>query len=225
MYRMEGEIKETKLKYSPELARAGVQSTFGSIADRLINNESVQSSEIFDRLLKISAFDGRQKRLAEVLKYHNIPVRLISLPELVLATTYTDENGNSVIAIDPDIIPQVSNKFVATLVMHEMIHALTVDAINNPTTEAAKELNRINSKVYSTFSKLLPASKYNRNIIEDGYYVLNSEKEFVAVFMSDKNARNFLYHKAQKSDNNILRKAFRDIVNAIGKFFVNKDLI
>jgi hypothetical protein len=106
-----------------------------------------------------------------------------------------------------------------------MIHALTVDALNNPTTESAKELKRINSKVYSTFNKLLPASKYNRNNIEDGYYVLNSEKEFVAVFMSDKNARNFLYHKAQKSDNNILRKAFRDIVNAIGKFFVNKDLI
>lgn len=219
------EVKDRKLRHSPELARAGVQSTFGNIADRLINNQSVQSSEVFEQLLNAKAFVGREKSLAKVLKLHNVPVRLVSLPGLVLATTYTDDNGNSVIAIDPDIIPQVSNKFVATLVMHEMIHALTVDAINNPTTEAAKELKRINSKVYSTFSKLLPASKYNRNIIEDGYYVLNSEKEFVAVFMSDKNARNFLYHKAQKSDNNILRKAFRDIVNAIGKFFVNKDLI
>ena len=225
IYRMEGEIEEKKLKYSPELARAGVQSTFGSIADRLINNESVQSSEIFNRLLEISAFNGRQKRLAEVLKYHNIPVRLVSLPGLVLATTYTDENGNSVIAIDPDIIPQVSNKFVATLVMHEMIHALTVDALNNPTTEAAKNLKRINSEVYSKFNKLLPNSKFNRNNISDGYYVLNSEKEFVAVFMSDKNARNFLYHQAQKLDNGILRSAFRNIVNAITRFFVNRDVI
>jgi hypothetical protein len=45
---MEGEIKEKKLQYSPELARAGVQSTFGIIADRLINNQSVQSSEVFE---------------------------------------------------------------------------------------------------------------------------------------------------------------------------------
>jgi hypothetical protein len=78
--------------------------------------------------------------------------------------------------------------------MHEMIHALTVDAINNPTTEAAKNLKRVNSDTYNKFNRLLPADKFNRNNIDDGYYVLNSEKEFVAVFMSDKNARNFLYH-------------------------------
>lgn len=225
IYRMEGEIKEKKLKYSPELAKAGVQSTFGSIADRLINNQSVQSSEVFERLLSIGALTGLEKNLAKVLKLHNVPVRLVSLPNLVLATTYTDENGNSVIAIDPDIIPQVSNKFVATLLMHEMIHVLTVDALNNPSTEQSKNLKRINSEVYSKFSKLLPNNKFNRNNITDGYYVLNSEKEFVAVFMSDKNARNFLYHQAQRLDSGMLRKAFRDIVNAIARFFVNRDII
>lgn len=225
IYRMEGEIKEKKLKYSPELARAGVQSTFGDIAQRLLNNESVRSSEVFEQLLKIGAFKNSEKRLAEVLKFHNIPVRLVKLPGLVLATTYTDENGNSVIAVDPDIIPQVSNEFVSTLVMHEIIHALTVDAINNPTTEAAKNLKRVNSDTYSKFNSLLPADKFNRNNIEDGYYVLNSEKEFIAVFMSDENARNFLYHQAQKADNSVLRSAFRNIINAISRFFANKDII
>ena len=225
IYRIEGEIKEKKLKYSPELARAGVQSTFGNLSERLMNNESVQSSEIFDQLLSIGAFVGREKSLANVLKLHNVPVRLVSLPGLVLATTYTDENGNSVIAIDPDIIPQVSNKFVATLVMHEMIHALTVDAINNPTTEAAKNLKRVNSEVYNRFNRLLPANKFNRNNIEDGYYVLNSEKEFVAVFMSDPNARAFLYNQAKKADSNILKSAFRNIVNAISRFFANREII
>lgn len=76
--------------------------------------------------------------LGQVLSNHDIPVRFQHLQIGTLMTTVSDENGGSVILIDPEKIEDVSNEYLADKLLHETVHAITVGAINNPKTEEEK---------------------------------------------------------------------------------------
>ena len=49
-------------------------------------------------------------------------------------STYTDKNGRSVIVINPSVMDKVTFSYFNEAFLHEMIHAVTVDIINNPVT-------------------------------------------------------------------------------------------
>ena len=209
---------------------ASMTSTFGNnITNRLLNDEYVNSEEIINTLLQNNAVDADNVQLSRILARHNIPIRLdSSIGGLSLATTITDNNtGNSIVLLNPDLISQVTNRYLSTAVLHEIVHAVTVNAINNPTTKEQARFKELNSKVFNKFKNSFPQHSDLFNDVDSGYYALTNEKEFAAVFITDEHARyNFiqLARELDQKENGRFINLFRRFINSITQLFVNKDI-
>jgi hypothetical protein len=59
----------------------------------------------------------------------------MQLEENVIVTSFSDNSGKTIIAINQNAIDQVSNEYLANAVLHEVAHAVTVGFINKPKTE------------------------------------------------------------------------------------------
>jgi len=120
-----------------------------------------------------------------LLSRHDIPVKLEVLPSGKLMACRTYEDGSVVIIVNPNHSSRVSNRRLSDSLLHEVIHALTVQAINNPKTEEERKFAARNRDMFRTFDKLFPAEIFSRNDMDTGYYILKDEKEFAAVFATD----------------------------------------
>jgi hypothetical protein len=112
---------------------ADLETLFGDSLQDLSKHGFANSSSILDHLIKSNNIARINRTLSLVLQKHNIPVIFNNLP-LGKPTAIHQRNGQSVISIDPLQIRNLSVADASTLLMHEIIHALTVDAINNPKT-------------------------------------------------------------------------------------------
>lgn len=205
-----------------QFAKFNSSTVFDGIDQRFDN----YSSTLVDRLYANDLFSHREKDLADIVSKHNVPVRFGELAGNKLMTTITDPNGNSIVVINKTLMDQVSGKYFANSFLHEIIHALTVDAINNPKTAEEVKLRDANKKIYQMFDEMFPASRFSRDDYYSQFYALNNEKEFTAVFMTDPNARAFYYNAAKQKDQKSGKwmARFKNFVNAIVRFFVNKNL-
>ena len=95
-----------------------------------IKNKSIES------LLKNESISLDNISLAKILQRHDIPIKLDeSIGSFTLASTVTDKvTGNSIILLNPLLINQVTKGYLSEAILHEVIHAVTVNAINNPST-------------------------------------------------------------------------------------------
>lgn len=206
-----------------KLKPADSKSIFGDSLGLLQSNKAASSKQIVEHMLTTKPFSDANLVLAEILSKHDIPVRFDDTLEVgQVAVTVTDDNGNSIILINQNELVG-SNMFIGDTILHEIIHAVTVNAINNPQTEADKRFARLNRQTFQLFDKMLPSSQFSRSDIEGGFYSLTNEYEFAAVFITDQNARRMLYGAAIKKDKSALGK-LKHFVNSIIKLFVRKDL-
>lgn len=202
--------------------------TFGDdITSALNSNNAVSSSIIIKQLLNKNIFLQSNIKLAEILQVHDIPVKLIPSDDNILCKAVSDKDGGTVIIINSNVSNGVSNTYLGQQILHEAIHALTVNAINNPTTKEQIEFARKNKELFELFDQVYPKDKFDRLDQNGNYYILANEKEFAAVFMTDKDARNMLYVKAyqldKSGDKHIINK-LKAFINSLTKFFVNKHL-
>lgn len=124
-----------------------------------------------------------------MLSKHDIPVMYGETDLDILAVTVTDKNGGSYIVINKEALGNVSSGYLATAILHEVIHAITVDAINNPVTDEQKALASANKNAFELLNKVFNRSVYSRSNFDQGFYALSNEKEFAAIFMTDENVR------------------------------------
>ena len=205
-------------------------SDFGTdIMSRLMNGESVTSNELVQQLLLNNVLSFENMRLAEILQRHNIPVVLDgSIGTFNLATTETNkQTGKSVILLNPNLINQVTKGYLGEAILHEVVHAVTVNAINNPSNKIERNFVDLNKKVFDIMSKVFPKHSALFNNIDLGLYALNNEKEFAAVFITDNEARNAFYHIARQIDrqkNGRFINIFKRFINSILHLFVNKNV-
>lgn len=205
-------------------------SDFGTdVMSRLINGEEVTSDELVSQLLLNESLSFENVRLAQILKRHSIPVKLDgSIGSLNLATTETNNTtGKSVILINPNLINKVTKGYLGEAVLHEVIHAVTVTAINNPSTQIERNFAQLNKKVFDVMSKVFPEHSALFNDVDLGLYALKNEKEFAAVFITDNEARNAFYHIARQIDvkkNGKFLNTFKNFINSILHLFVNKNV-
>ena len=205
-------------------------SDFGTdIMSRLLNGESVISGEVVEQLLSSESLSFDNMRIAEILKRHNIPLVLNgSIGTFTLASTETDKNtGRSIILLNPNLINQVTKGYLGEAILHEIIHAVTVNAINKPSNEIEQEFVNLNKKVFNVMSKAFPKYSSLFNNVELGLYALNNEKEFAAVFITDDEARNAFYHIAKQIDiqkDGKFVNTFKRFMNSILHLFVNKNV-
>ena len=204
-------------------------STFGSdIVQRLLNGEVVSSKDLLNGMLSTNSISDVNVSLCNLLAKHDIPVVLDkSIKRNVLAETITDKNGGSIITINSTLLSNVSKHYAGITIMHEIIHAVTVDAINNPKTEEEKRFARANSKAFKQFRKMFSDTPSVFNNMYNATYALNNEKEFASVFITDPKVRSFFYQLVQQEDlknKNNISSILKNFINSIVKLFVNKNV-
>jgi hypothetical protein len=136
----------------------------------------------------------------------------------VAATTFTDKNGGSVIVLNRKTLDIASNGRIADAILHEVMHALTVPAIDNPKSESDRQFADINNKTYSRFNKIARKMRLFEPI-------LNNEKEFVSYFTTDRDQRQFLYdiaNEADIKDRKTIKNLLKSFINAISRRLVGE---
>lgn len=193
---------------------------------RLLNGDTVSSHELVNQMMaKEGIFIGRFFDLAQVLSRHDVPVRLssVDLGYGIPASTVAENNGGRVILINKEEIARYTKQGFGEVFLHEMVHAITLQALVSPKTTIEKIFRRKANVVFDSLSKVFEKLPYGIP-----QYGLSSVEEFVAVFATDYEARDIYYKIAkeidQKFDNTFLGK-FKDFINSLAKLFVNKNII
>ena len=199
------------------------------VMSRLTAGEQVLSGELIDSFIRNGSLSLDNTNLAQILKRHNIPVKLdASIGTLTLATTVTDKaSGESIILLNPSLINQVTKGYLGEAILHEVIHAVTVNAINKPSNAIEEKFAKLNKKVFDKLSSFIPAGSTLLNDVDLGTYALTNEKEFAAVFITDDVARNTFISIAKKIDeqtNGKFLNTFKNFINSIVHLFVNKNV-
>lgn len=203
---------------------ADIVSSFGQdLSQKLMNGETVSSRDLMQQMIINGIFHSADNKLARALSLHDVPVRIgYSMKNGELAKTITDGDA-SVIFINPNELNQVSKGYIGTTMMHELVHAITVDIIDYPKTQADFEFVKANRDIFNRIAKSIPHLEvHSRNVI-DGMYALTNEKEFAACFASDPVVRAQICGLAEKIDrlnrkSNILSH-LKKLVNIIAKAF------
>lgn len=202
------------------------ESVFGKEGfQKLVQGEAISSSNVLQFTLNTKILSPSNRTFAEIVQHHDVPIRLGELEDDTIASIYYNENGEMFVTINSNLIGRVSNRLFADSILHEVIHAVTIKAIDNPSTEVEFKFARQNKKVFDIFSKALPESEYDRSRVDEGFYILYDEKEFAAVFASDPNARSFIYDAADLLDGQKLgtfKRILARFVNSFVNLFTDK---
>lgn len=203
---------------------ADIISSFGQeLSQQLMNGETVSSRDLMRAMLSSGVFHSIDNKLARALSLHDVPVRIgYAMKNGELAKTVTDGPA-SVIFINPNELNQVSKGYVGVTLMHELVHAVTVDIINHPKTQADFEFVKVNHDVFNKIIKHIKHLDVHSKNVVDGMYALTNEKEFAACFASDPVVRAQICGLAEKIDrlnrkSNVL-SALKHLVNTIVKAF------
>lgn len=191
----------------------------------LESGNSVSSSSIVEHMLNNDMF-GYNTELANIIQKHDIPVSYGETDLDILAVTVTDKNGESVVVINKNAISSVSIDYLSTAILHEIIHAITTNAINNPKTSEEKILQNYNHKAFEILNRIFKDYKYSRHNFDQGFYALSNENEFSAIFMTDQNVRDTFYQEAKKFDNktfNRIKNVLTNLINSFTKMLLNRE--
>lgn len=166
-----------------------IQSFGQNLAQKLMNGETVSSSDIMTEMLANGVFHSIDRDLARVLSLHDVPVRFgYDMKNGEFAKTVTDGPA-SVIFINPEELNQVSKGYAGVTMMHELVHAITVDIINHPKTQADFAFVEANKNLFNSICKNIKHLDVHSRNVADGMYALANEKEFAACFASDRLVR------------------------------------
>lgn len=216
-----------KFGLSKKFKPSQILEAFGEkVGNELLSGHTVSSKDVIKSFLQQRFFSNINESLAQIIQRHDVPIRFEMHEDGIFAKAIFDKDGGSYISIDPSVIPTLSNRYVADVILHEMIHSLTVSTIKNPIGKIQKDFAKSNNRLYEIFDKLFPASTYNRLDLNNPYYALLDKYEFASVFITDKKVRNLFYQEAirqTKKGNNIIEYV-KKFINSISRFFVNKNV-
>ena len=202
---------------------------FGKSAfEKLLNNESVSSSDVLQHVLSNKAISTKNRRIAEIVKHHDIPIRLSELEDDVIAEISYDKHGQMFILINQNQFGKLSNRLIADSVLHEVIHGVTVGAIDNPHSESEIKFVRSNKKLFELLSNALPEVEFDRAHVDEGFNILKDEKEFAAIYASNPTAREFVREAVNTLDTKKygrFRSALANFINAFVNLFTDKPAI
>lgn len=190
-----------------------------NVVQALERGEAVSSKSIIDSLIRQGQLGQNHVVLSQILSKHDVQVVINrNLGNYDLMSTYTDKNGRSVIVINPSVMDKVTFSYFNEAFLHEMIHAVTVDIINNPVTAEDFAFVKKNHEMWSKLRGLYKEDDPALLDVESGLYALQNEKEFAAVFATDATAREFFFKLAERADANKNRGFLQKMKNFIISF-------
>lgn len=223
---IESQSKTSTQRTTPvEFAKGDIESILNNdTLDMMSDGHKISSDELVLSLIEKGIVDADNLVLANILNKHDIPVLIDNnMPNDKIATTITDKDGNSVITINPSAMRSVTMRYASTAILHELVHAVTVDAIDNPKTSSDYKFSESTKKVFKTFKKIVSKNPIILSDVESGMYAFTNEREFAAVFITDSNVRSLVYQIAKESDNSYSAR-LKKFINNIVSLFVKKQL-
>lgn len=199
---------------------------FSNDNNDLFLKENNNTQQLLQQLIDDSYIAAPFKPFAEILARHDIPIIISEENSNNLMSTFVDNNGGVVISINPKVLRHVSTGFAAEKLMHEVVHALTTNALTEGSQIFDKELNRATEKLFSVYNKAFPKERFSRSNYIEGYNGLKDKYEFVSEFLTNQDFRNLLFAKAKELDSknkssNILEK-LKNFVKSLVSTFVGK---
>ena len=192
--------------------------------DILSNEQSIDSSTIVESIIQNGFVSKTNIALANMLSKHNIPVIVdYNMSNDKIADTITDKDGNSVITINPNVMRNVTMQYASKAILHEIVHAVTVDAIDNPKTSQDIKFSENTKKVFRTFGRIVQKNPMLLSDVESGLYAFSNEREFAAVFITDEIVRSLVYQIARESDSKYSTR-LKNFINSIVGLFSQKHL-
>lgn len=191
--------------------------------NKLITGEPVFSDSIIKQMIDKNLFSGKNKELAEQLLKHKIPILNKSLQFGIPAETIIDKNGNALIIVDKSLLDKISQQQLQKIILHETIHAITDEVIKNPRNAEERSIIGISRKLIDSFKKTFDIQ--NDIDVYSGAYALNDEYEFASVFMTDENARQYLFDLAKRQDiheNGFIKTQLKSFINKLVSIISNK---
>lgn len=204
-----------------------LEEFFGNMLDNLYNGGSVSTQQLIQYVLDKGVFAEFNVVLANILKNHDVQIIFQTLDKgnPMSATEY--ESGRIIIEIDPQQLKYYSQEQAAEYLLHEVIHGVSIQALNNPNTLEERAFSEATNNIYTMFDKLMPEDLWSRDSLESGAYILKDKYEFAAVFATDDNAKHLLYEIAlneDKKNNNKVFLRLKKFINSLSRLLVNKNI-
>lgn len=218
------ERKET-INRDKGLDKFDFNSIFGKeITKMLSNGDHVSSSNLVSKLLLSEVVPNTEVQLANLLQKHDIPVIVEHMSDSVeVAYTVTDNNGNSVIALNSKLLQKVTASYAAKAILHEIMHALTVKAIEKPTTRDERSLQEANHKLFQSLREMAIQNGWPLDSADNGLYCLTNEKEFAACFATDPIVRELCKNMVRLSNKKI-KTRFKNFINSITNVIIGRSV-
>lgn len=187
---------------------------------------SGNTQQLLQQLINDSYIAAPFKPFAEILARHDIPIIISEENSNNLMSTFVDNNGGVVISINPKVLRHVSTGFAAEKLMHEVVHALTTNALTEGSSMFDKNLNKATERLFSIYNRAFPKERFSRSNYIEGYNGLKDKYEFVSEFLTNQDFRNLLFAKAKELDSknkssNVLEK-LKNFVKSLVSTFVGK---
>lgn len=184
------------------------------------------TNDIINDLLSSDLIDDQYKPLAYSLARHNIPVKIVNGDNSTLMSTYIGQNGECVITINSNILNRVSNKYAANKLMHEIVHAVTVEALTPGSKSYNRELDLATQRIMKSMDKAYPEHLYSRNNVYEFQYALSNKFEFVAQFITDPYVMQQVFNGAkildQKTKTGSVLKMLKSFIKRILSVFTGE---
>lgn len=198
------------------------ENTLPSTFQRLQSGESVTSDEVISDLFSSKSISGFNDPIARILQKHHVTIVANNTIGNATIAKYVKGKNGAVVLVNMSLASQVSAKYFAQSILHELIHAVTSAAINEGTSRFAK----LNNKLYTVMAEAIA----NGSILIDensDIYALTDPHEFAAEFMTDRETRDLIYQTARilDSKSNPVMRLFRAFVNSLSRVFVNRSVL
>lgn len=199
---------------------------FSNDNNDLFLKENNNTQRLLQQLINDSYIASPLTPFAEILTRHSIPIIISEENSNNLMSTFVDNKGGVIISINPKVLKHVSTGFAAEKLMHEVIHALTIEGLREDSPIFDRKLNRITEKLFNLYNKQFPSERFSRNDYTNGYNGLQDKYEFVAEFLTNPSFRQLLFDKAKQLDKNNNKQSvlqyLKSFMQSVINFFVNK---
>lgn len=175
-----------------------------------LNYISTTSDQVMNRLISNDYISDDFKQFARLISKISIPVKIGSRSDYAWY-----EYSTNTIYINPQNVGDVSTEYLATTMMHELVHAYTVGAYNNPQNSTERQLKTLTDNLYNYYRNEI----YPNEVAKRAYYGLKNPHEFIAETMVDVRFINKLdkpTHSRYRQIRTMIRNFFRTIARALG---------
>lgn len=193
----------------------------------LLEGKAVSTKQILSHLIENGSVSNYNSILAKIVSQHDIPVVFRILPKGKPMATLEQQDGSIVIEIDPNQLVYYKAETASEYILHEAVHALSIKALNKPTTSEEHDFATATKKLYNYLDNLMPETEWNRGSMDSGGYILSDIYEFAAVFATDKDAKVMVYQRVIEEDRNGNNKLFlrlKKFINSLSRLLLNRNV-